>query len=193
MKYEDALLRAKWFVAALRPACTRIEIVGSVRRGKPEVHDIELLLSIKNEKPIPEFGKPNSVYETKLDNILADLEYGDILRQASDKKDGAKYKKRALRHTGELNEFCLDLFIVLPPADWGVLSVIRTGPVDFSKWMVTKKIHGGALPDNCYVKEGAVWNGEDGSKFSLPEEEDFFRLSGMDFINPSERVAKWKR
>ncbi len=193
MIHAEALVRAQWFVAVLRPACTRIEIVGSVRRGKPEVHDIELLLTVKNEKPVPEFGRPASIHETKLDKILSDLEYQEILRHANDKKDGPKYKKRALRLPGEFNEFCLDLFIVSPPADWGVLSVIRTGPSDFSRWMVTQKRYGGALPNSCRVKDGAVYDEGDGSKYNLPEEEDFFKLCGLGWMEPGQRAARWNR
>lgn len=71
--------------------------------------------------------------------------------------------------------------------------VIRTGPADFSQWMVTKKSLGGALPDHYFVKDGAVWDGRDGSKFNLPEEKDFFRLCEMKWIEPGQRVARWKR
>ncbi|MHA1664286.1 MAG: hypothetical protein ACTSVW_00420 [Candidatus Njordarchaeales archaeon] len=44
MKLEDAERIAWQVVRKLRPYCAKIEIVGSIRRRKPEVHDIDLVL-----------------------------------------------------------------------------------------------------------------------------------------------------
>ena len=91
----------------------------------------------------------------------------------------------------------LDLFVVTPPAQWGVQMVIRTGPNkpenNFSQWMVTQRAKGGALPDGYYVKDGAVYNAREGMQaVSTPEEKDFFMLCGLEWMEPGERVAKWR-
>jgi DNA polymerase/3'-5' exonuclease PolX len=109
---------------------------------------------------------------------------------------GDKYKKIWLKK----ENIQIDLFLVTPPAEWGVQSVIRTGPSDFSHWMVTRKSRGGALPDNYIVADGAVGirtrsdkgDGRQGI-ISTPEEIDFFSLCGMDWIEPSQRVARWTK
>ena len=44
MKASDAQDIAERIVTALAPACERIEIAGSLRRRRPDVHDIDLVL-----------------------------------------------------------------------------------------------------------------------------------------------------
>lgn len=137
MIYSQALLLAEKLKALLEPACSRIEIVGSVKRAdKREVHDIEFLAILNGKHPRPEFGKPKDVHTTMLGKILADLEYADVIRQASNKADGDKLKRRAIIGTGEMNEFCMEIFIVTPQT-WGIQNVIRTGPGLFSHRFVT--------------------------------------------------------
>jgi len=43
MLLAEARKLAEQMVERLRPACDKIEIAGSVRRGKPEVKDIEIV------------------------------------------------------------------------------------------------------------------------------------------------------
>lgn len=181
--------------SALAPACTRIEIAGGVRRGKPDVHDLELVcIPELSRKPRLELGRPAYASKTLLDAVLYDLEKrGRIVERV---KDGDKYKQLKLSDgTGQLYGFKLDLFIVLPPAQWGVIFTIRTGPGsvedNFSRWMVTQRSIGGALPSNLRVKEGAVWCGDD--VIPTPEEQDFFAVLGLDWLEPSQRHARWNQ
>ncbi|MFZ5856757.1 MAG: hypothetical protein ACOYZ6_08000 [Chloroflexota bacterium] len=214
MKHADALKIAEELVERLRPACTRIEIAGSVRRGKPEVKDIEIvaipdLVPVPRERP--EFGKPiPKVYKTKLDAILEKMFQEEIIRR---EKDGEKYKKllvdpQEFGVEGEpyggsenlIHPVKVDLFLVTPPAEWGVQMVIRTGPADFSHWCVTRRRNGGALPNMYRVQDAAVWIGDReeknpdlSTKLSMPEEIDFLRFLGLDWIEPGEREARWTR
>lgn len=195
MKHDDALYVAKWLKDEMKPACGRIEIAGGVRRGKADVHDIEIIA-------IPLFTTIRDLFgevvsnENQLDPILLELEELTALKRG---KGGQKFKQFEIGRWEEFaiqrpdQPFKLDLFLVTPPASWGVQFVIRTGPADFSQWMVTKKMHGGALPDHCYVKDGAVWDGRDGSRIETPEEIDFFGLCDLDWIEPGQRAARWKR
>lgn len=203
MNYDLARNYAEIFAVRLAPFCERIEVVGSVKRNdKPEVHDIEILLIQKQGHPIPEFGKPN-IYTNWIDKAMADLEYEGLLRQAADKKDGDRYKKRAIVGTGELNEFCLDLFIVTPTT-WGLQNLIRTGPSLFSHRAVTNQRalafdretgnqYFGFLPDHLkYVrakdapdKLSRVMRGTEVLK--LPEERDAIEMLGFGWIPPNER------
>jgi DNA polymerase/3'-5' exonuclease PolX len=128
-----------------------------------------------------------------LDALVDEMENAGrlVVREA-----GEKYKKLWMLE----NNIQIDLFLVTPPAEWGVLSVIRTGPSDFSHWMVTRKSRGGALPDEYVVRDGCVGKRVKNSKgkderegvIPMPEEIDFFRLCGLDYIEPSQRLAKWK-
>lgn len=200
MQLQLATQFAKDFLEKLMPACIRGEIVGSVKRAdKPEVHDIELLLIAKNEKPVPEFGKPGFIYTSKLQKVLADLEYSGYLRQATKKADGDRYKKRAIIGSGELNEFCLDMFIVKPET-WGIQNVIRTGPSLFSHAFVTNqnqkvldrasgRTYNGLLPNHLeYIRgETVIKNRKTGEILLLPEEQDAIAVLGRGWIEPAQR------
>jgi len=197
MNHADALKIAQGLVELFQPACVRIEIKGSVCRMKAEPKDIEIL-AVPDLMPPPigkiEFGKPlPKIYKTRLDALIAEMIDSDVWFL---KASGDKYKKIWLNK----ERIQVDLFLVTPPAEWGVQSVIRTGPSDFSHWMVTRKSRGGALPDGYIVEGGAVGNRVRADKgdgrqgvIPMPEEIDFFKLCGMDWIEPSQRVARWKR
>jgi len=190
MKHADALKVAESLVEHFRPACERIEIKGSLCRLKSDVKDIDLLI-VPDLSPLPrpraEFGMPLPiVHKTMLDKMIAEMQADGAIRL---EKVGDHSKKFYLKYAG----ISVEMYLVLPPATWGVRSVIRTGPADFSHWMVTKKMHGGALPDTYYVKDGAVWDRTFEMKFETPEEIYYFKLCGLGWIEPSERVARWKR
>lgn len=198
MKRDVAVKVAEAFASHIGPTCERIEIAGSIRRGKEDVKDIEIL-AVPDQTPVAraplEFGKPiPKQYRTALDKLLDEMfAEGAIQRQ----KDGERYKKIFLKYAG-IN---VDLFLVLPPAMWGVQMVIRTGPADFSHWCVTRKRNGGALPNGYRVQDGAVWKGEHETFATLEDQEcigfekelEFFEFLGLDWLEPGERVARWTR
>lgn len=78
---------------------------------------------------------------------------------------------------------------MMPPAQWGLIMAIRTGPKDFSRWIVTQRYKGGALPSDCRVNKGAVWHGD--RMIEMPEEIQFLQFLGLGWVEPEERVAKW--
>lgn len=210
MKHADALTVAQGLVEYLRPACTRIEIAGSIRRGKPEVKDIEIVAVPDFSAPArarPVFGQPApKLYKTRLDQLVDQF---CAEGWAKIEKNGEKYKKLVLDpqkfgvEIGGVSLFGginLDLFLVMPPAEWGVQMVIRTGPADFSHWLVTRVRNGGVMPNTHRVQDGAVWLGateekepDPSTKLAMPEEIDFLRFCGLDWIEPGEREARWKR
>lgn len=177
MKQKIPLAEAKaiadeW-VSMLAPYCERVEIAGSIRRQKLEVGDIEIVC-----KPIMK--------------SVADL-FGMVVSQSSEIdaffgenhtkliKNGSKYKQAELE-----SGIDLDLFCVIEPAQWGVIFMIRTGSADFSHRMVTSKQQRGLMPSNFKVQDGAVWS--NGHIIATPEEADVFRLWGMEYIEPRERI-----
>lgn len=197
MKYAEVLKVAESLAAHFGSVCERIEIAGSIRRLKPEVKDVELL-AIPDLTPLPrprlEFGKPLPVvHRTALDKLIAEMqEDGSITLE----KNGPRQKTFWLKPFS----ISVDLFLVLPPATWGVQKVIRTGPADFSHWVVTRKRNGGALPNEYRVQDGAVWEGdrhamnlEGETIVGFEEEKDFLNFLGLGWIEPKDRVAKWNR
>lgn len=150
----------------LMPYCERIEIAGSIRRRKAEVGDIEIVA-----KPLPItdlFGSSNG--------------YHDLTLPLPAIKNGQRYKQSILPEG--IN---LDLFIVLPPAQWGVIFALRTGGAEFSRKLVTAKRYGGYLPSAYVVRDGAVHRVDTGEMIPTPEESDFFNLCELGWIKPEER------
>lgn len=175
MNYTPAKAIADHLVLNLRQYCTRIEIAGSVRRMKPDVHDIEIVCEPILQPVGDLFGQPAGYHSMLNDrNILG--RFGTIL------KGGEKYAQIALPEG--IN---LDLFMVTPPALWGVILTIRTGPADFSKRCVTQRCKGGYLPSNCNVHDGNVWIGVNQEPIG-PEEIDFLNFLGLGWIEPENRT-----
>lgn len=205
MNYADATVLADKFLALVNPVCVRAEVVGSWKRKKQEnIHDLEILLIQKGGYPLAEFGRPKNIYKTHLDKLLADLEYDGLVRQASDKKDGDKLKKRAIVGGDNLNEFCIEFYIVTT-ATWGLQNLIRTGNAWFSHRCVTNKNvmawnretgakMPGFLPNEYrYVKGKDLESGESCIKrgdeiIPLPEESDVFNLIFSKWIEPKDRA-----
>jgi DNA polymerase/3'-5' exonuclease PolX len=168
MILQAALPLAEKLVTRFAPYCERIEIAGSVRRGKQEVGDIEIVAIPRAENDL--FGAPAPIYP--IHSYIHDGEKAGDWRKT---KGGLKYVQLAL--TEGIN---LDLFLVTPPAQWGVLFTIRTGPADFSQWIVTPRNMGGCLPSNARVQDGRVL--VNARPLPMPEEIDFFDFLGLGWI-----------
>lgn len=187
MELERATNISNNLIKALGSGCDRIGIAGSVRRGKPEVKDIELIAIPKIGAPRPMFGE-KVTYKNRLEQILDGLRRSGMIDPV---KGGDKYKQFWLLED-RVHLIKMDLFLVTPPAQWGVQMVIRTGPAEFSAWMVTQKNKGGALPNGYHVEGGCVRaNEQDDYIISMPEEENYFSFCGIDWIEPRERKAAW--
>jgi DNA polymerase (family 10) len=162
---------AKQIVEKLRSHCERIEIAGSIRRQKEKIGDIEIVAIPKFIQDM--FGELSDVHELDAVNWQ---DWGTVI------KSGHKYKQIEL-----IEGINLDLFIVIPPAQWGVLFMLRTGSADFSHRLVTPKNLGGILPSYLRVKDGAIWSSN--HIIPTPEEQDVFNLLGIGFIEPDKRLG----
>ena len=189
MLLEYAKPIAQELVGYLRKGCIRCEIAGSIRRGKEQVKDIEIV-AMPDMEPFV-WGN-----EHLLDKLLNDLEQQEKIIRVKGK---SKYRKYAVYFTNPITKWLetisLDLFIVRPPAHWGGIFTIRTGPGNkennFSRWIVTQRRKGGCLPDEAEVHDGGVYvNGE---LIGMPEETDFLRYLELGWIEPGKRAAKWRR
>ena len=193
MEYNLALPIAERMVSLLQPGCKRIEIAGGLRRQKPDPHDIEIVAIPDLRPPRPIFGCPQ--YATILDALLASLERGDeddLLIHLSLKCP--KFKQFAVSMDGGQHwAIKVDLFLCTPPSDWGVLYLLRTGPEEFSHWIVTPKWQGGGLPNGFRIEQNHVINNETEDYIPCPEEIDFLKFCGMDWIAPSIRRPLWQR
>jgi DNA polymerase/3'-5' exonuclease PolX len=177
MQLEQARWIALAKLADLAPFTVRREIAGSVRRCKPDVHDIEILCIAKTAPITDMFGAVTgqaSALEENMDALVKGW-------NAKYKRNGPQWKTIILP-----DGINLDIFISTSET-WGVEYVIRTGNKDFSKKCVTVRRAGGFLPSDCKVEDG--WRVKrNGKTISLPEEIDFLNFLGLGWIEPQARV-----
>jgi DNA polymerase/3'-5' exonuclease PolX len=162
-------------------AFRRIEIAGSIRRRKPMVGDIELVAEIDPESDL---GATDRV---KLALRAAGVRRANPITRSDGVEVKAPWGDRYLKglYGGTPLECQVDLFIVRPPAEWGVVFLIRTGSAEFSQAVVTR-LHRYALR----TEEGHIISkDDDGTVAYVPceSEEEFFRLARLPVIPPEKR------
>ena len=184
-RYEHAYAHAiaEAVVHYLTPACHRIEIAGSIRRGRERVKDIEIVAIPKMEVTAKDlFGDPLEQHDMIEQAMVRanETEY-PWLEFAVDPKtgevrDGDKYKKLVDTKTG----IAIDLFLVTPPAQWGVIYMIRTGSGDWNKRFIAR------LDDlGLRMREGRILNAK--GVIDTPEESDVFKVAKVKWKDPSKR------
>lgn len=181
-----ALAVADALVAELAPACDRIEIAGSLRRGEREVGDIELVCIPRLERDL--FGAVDLEAPTELDRVLERLEAEFRIARRLTSAGTARWGPRAKYAIAVKSGIPVDLFAVLPPAQWGAILAIRTGPKEYSERLVTTcKRRGLRCEDGRLVRPGEVRL--DGRDFELatPEERDFIEACGLPYLSPEQR------
>lgn len=197
------IMAAERLRAELAQHCERIEIAGSIRRGKPQIGDIELVAipRVDRSEQRDLFGTavttrehnyldahlrhmlrktPPSIYKSRADlfselGLLADG-VPDVLRW------GERYKRFYFLWASVGAIIPVDLF--LASADnWGAILTIRTGPGDFSTALVTHLKH--ATPYR--QMDGQLVIEATGEAVPVPEEADYFQRAGVPYIEPQHR------
>jgi DNA polymerase/3'-5' exonuclease PolX len=184
LSLADARVQAAPIIAALTTSCDRIAIAGSIRRCAPHIGDVEIVAIPKYHQPTDLFGFAHGKPDSELDLALDQLVSAGII-QPSDKQ-GDRYKKFILPRFG----LQLDLFLT-DPDGWGVVYTLRTGSKDFSKWLVTSRQSGGAMPFGMKCKDRRLWR--HGQPLSTPTERAVFAALETPYINPpSRKEGHWR-
>jgi len=182
MKLQDATERALALLEEMAPHCHRAAIAGSIRRKKPEVTDIELVVIAK----WAEMADQSDLFSTRTQrvNLLHQWALTSGIRWIY-KRDGQPIDT-TIKDDGRMWKGLLpcgaqlDLFITTPER-WGTIFLIRTGSADFSHEImkhaakVKAKFEGGVLHVN-------------GAPVETPEEADVFRHLKLRYVRPEERV-----
>lgn len=190
-RYPLAVARvvASALVHHLSPFAERISIAGSVRRERQWVKDAEIVMVPKVryvERDL--FGNDGKAirYDTS-EGIDAynrierfPMEVRDVESKDGEIRriDGDRFKALVDTHTG----LPIDLFIVLPPATWGCIYFIRTGPADFNK-RAMKRAHAMGMQ----FDQGRLIMQASRRPLPTPEEEDVFRHLKANYKDPEDR------
>lgn len=188
----------------------RAEILGSIRRGKPWVSDIEILVEpIRYPTQTDLFGEVQEWAAPMYDRIALLKRFGmfeDRISKTGQAADGPRAKRfwaitnqwdvtTDLPDPGTGNKpdrVAVDIFICVPPSQWGVSSIIRTGPYLYSTWFVTGERWGGPLPQGWRVKDNCLVT-DTGEVLETPTEQDVYDALDLDYVPPDERERWWRQ
>lgn len=189
--HAEAYAAAERLVAALAPACVRIEIAGSLRRQKPLVRDIELVaVPLWEDRSVGDLwatAKAVDLLEEKVSLMLLggrDLEARLVDNHRADGRVDRQRKLGPAFKALVFQDIPVDLFIVRPPATWGVIFALRTGPGDWNTRLVTDA---GSIGRRVAGGQVQRWAGHDWETVPTPEERDFFGAIGQAWLEPRER------
>lgn len=181
----EAQAAADALVELLRPGCERIEVAGSVRRKAVDCKDLEIVAVPRFRSDL--FGCPS--YDLLTERVydhasIHDLAYRDTRTGERTKPyDLAGRKFFPLFLLGHGDPWPVDLFVVRPPAQWGAIFAIRTGPADYSARLVSAV----RLTRGYRCVDGHLESTDTGLTLDTPEEADFIEACGFPYMPPEQR------
>lgn len=180
MRLARAEQIARTLAGEMSPHCTRVVVAGSIRRGCPEVKDIELVAvpRMQSEKTteglFAEEVQVNLLYRWAKRSGVHWIKPGTSQIVPWQVKEDGKYW-RGLLPAG----IKLDLFIA-DPQNFGLIFAIRTGSKEFTTALVTHAGKVGLPSVDGYLTRG-------GERVVTPEEAHVFELLGLEWIDPGRR------
>ena len=165
-------------VALLAPHCDWIAPGGSYRREKPDIGDVEVVA----------IAKPTLLAhmdELVRDGVIAKKEYTNEKTGKKSYRWGEKYRAFVFTHGGATIKF--DLFLC-DMGNRGYEYELRTGPADKNKHMMITfaKYHA-----PFRMEGGYIWSkGDNVQKLHIPDEQAYFDLLGIPFIEPKDRTLE---
>lgn len=182
--HADALQVAKQLVTILEPGCLKLKIVGSLRRLRPVVKDIELLLipTVKVGRRTDDFLAIDHIDEADL--ILTGLLQTGVL---------ARRKNRLGREMwGRQNKYAIHVASGIPvdlfwtdKDRWANMLVCRTGGKETNKRIATEALRRGWRWTACGI--GFEHKQDPRKIHRVNSEVDVFDFVGMEFHKPEER------
>ena len=177
MELNEARKIAEEVKGWLESYCKRIEIVGSVRRQKPEVGDVELLCITEIFNGV-EFLMPADGLEERVFSLIRHKHLDYRLNSKGSKVYGPKNK--LLTHVA--SGFPIDIFSTDEEC-WATALVVRTGSkANNIRIAMEAKKRGWRF--NAY---GSGFTKEDGTKIVCKTEREVFEVIGLKYLDPWER------
>jgi len=193
MDSRDVMPWAEVLLKRLSPACSQITLAGSLRRGKADAKDIEVVAIPCPAKDL--FG-PTGDGPTEMDSLLDRyVRDGMLVWDTQTKRNGPRYK----RLVSVALELPVDIFLA-DSDNWGNIMALRTGCEEFSRALVTSRCFGGLMPEYLRHRDGYLWttrwdfgNRRTEERLSCPNEETYFALLGLPCPPPADRTAEMAR
>jgi len=160
MRLEAATTIAERVKGILSPYCEKVEIAGSIRRRKPIVHDIDVVLIEKPEAALI------------MNSLMASIGKVEL--------NGSKIKR--LRYGENNTGISIDIYIATP-ATWATLLLIRTGSKENNIRLATiAKRRGWQLKANG----DGLFNNQ-GERIAGDTEESIYQALQIPYQEPQER------
>ena len=175
MPLETASRYARQIVEWLGPYCERVEVAGSVRRGRLMCGDVDLVVIPKREVSRDLLGSVmtgrNLLHEFLLDYVA------DPSHRAS-WRGGENGQGRNL--LVQLKGCLLDVFCTTAEC-WGSMLICRTGSREHNVWLANraKRMGGQWSPYSGVIADGILQ--------PAPSEEAVYSALGLPWIPPAER------
>jgi DNA polymerase/3'-5' exonuclease PolX len=158
MRPEEAKAIAERVKTTLAPYCERIETAGSIRRAKPVVNDIDMVL----------IEKPEAVL----------LMTNPLFSMGLAKPNGPDMKRLYLPE----DNITVDIYIATPDS-WATLLLIRTGSKENNIRLCSL-----ARTKGWHLKaDGDGLLDEEGNRIAGDSEESIYAALGTDYQHPSQR------
>ena len=179
MKLEDAKRDAAWILSKFDFLCEKFMVVGSIRRQRPEVNDIDIVVI------------PRCPREDNWNKIAKAVNRAMGMAQV---KKGPKLMTYAnYRVTSGLlgrprdPEYTVDIYYATPET-WGILVLIRTGSKEHNMKLCSLAISKGM---KLSAAEGVLKPLESSPSMmktvASKTEEDIFTALELPFVNPKDR------
>lgn len=172
LTYDEGMKYYQEVEDLLVMVCQKVEVAGSLRRENTTVHDVEVVCIPKESVDLL-----GSIYYTSADirKVIARIRHEHAIIKGGEKFIQLLLVKESIK---------TDIFITTPN-QYGVIKAIRTGSASFSKWLVTPRKYGGAMPGNMRVKDGWLMRGSE--KIPTPSERILFEEMKIKYIEPNKR------
>lgn len=171
----------------LAPHCDLAALAGSLRREKPFVGDVEIVIRL-GEPGLFGDGRDLAAVSSCLERLVksSDLAWDQVVR-----RDGPRYKRLLIP---ALDDLPLDLFFC-NGANFGNIHAIRTGDAEFSRFVMTRGWWQLRRQWDGYLWQCLPGDARDGEIppgrkiIPCPTEEAYFAAIGVPFVPPARRNA----
>ena len=171
MEYSRAKHICDEIVRYLSPVCERIEIAGSVRRRVRTVNDLEIVCIPKcDDRAVDMFG------------MAPPARHPDFIRRVEKLGTPIRGKAEGRWRSIQGKEITLDLFMCNAD-NWGYIYALRTGSKRFSHEVLAR----GWVARGYKGIDGNLVKISTGQIIQTPEEQDLFRLIGIQYVSPERR------